>query len=121
MSLLIERIRPNVEAAPWVVDEIIKLQSTITQQAAKIAELEADKARLQEAELFSVLDAADAKKQLSDCQAKLKRYEDAFREPYAWESDNQGDDSFITKERHDALSYSSNGTLKELFTKPEGE
>jgi hypothetical protein len=56
-----------------------------------------------------------------DLRAKLKRYEDAFKEPYAWESDNQGDDSFITKERHDALSCSSNGILKELFTKPEGE
>jgi isopenicillin N synthase-like dioxygenase len=56
-----------------------------------------------------------------DLRAKLKRYEDAFSKPYAWESDNQGEESFITKERHDALSCSSNGILKELFTKPEGE
>jgi hypothetical protein len=37
---LSERLRPDVEAAPWVISEVKKLEARIREQEARIAELE---------------------------------------------------------------------------------
>jgi anaerobic selenocysteine-containing dehydrogenase len=73
----------------------------------------------------------ELKQQLSDCQAKLKRYEDAFNEPVAWIARHKLDDDryqipliFTTLE--EATRWKNQykdgyAWLYELFTKPEGE
>jgi hypothetical protein len=55
-----------------------------------------------------------------DCQAKLKRYEDAFSKPHCWidpddlQMDNESGIIYVTKTSFD-------GCTVPLFTKPEGE
>jgi anaerobic selenocysteine-containing dehydrogenase len=73
----------------------------------------------------------DLEQQLTDCQAKLKRYEDAFNEPVAWIARHKLDDDryqipliFTTLE--EATRWKNQykdgyAWLYELFTKPEGE